>query len=170
MHRSNYAFIDSQNVNLAIRDLGWTLDWMRFRRYLKDKYGVEKAFSFIGYVSGNEALYRSLQAAGFILIFKPTLEIRKNGQSFVKGNVDAELVLHTMIEWQHYNQAIIASGDGDFHCLIEYLITQKKLAKLLIPNPHKYSALLRQFRNHIAYMDTQREKLERNIRTINERE
>ncbi len=163
MRGRNYAFIDSQNVHLAIRDLGWTLDWTRFRRYLNDKYRVEKAFSFVGYVSGNEGLYKSLHEAGFILIFKPTLEIRKDGQRFVKGNVDAELVLHTMIEWQHYDQAIIASGDGDFYCLIEYLIKQKKLAKLLIPNPQKYSALLRQFRNHIAYMDSQREKLERNV-------
>lgn len=162
MRRQNYAFIDSQNVNLAIRDLGWTLDWSRFRRYLHDKYKIEKAFSFIGYVSGNEALYRSLREAGFILIFKPTLEMKKGGQSFIKGNVDAELVLHTMIEWQNYNQAIIASGDGDFHCLVQYLIKQKKLAKLLVPNPKKYSALLRQFHHHIAYMDVQREKLERN--------
>lgn len=163
MRRMNYAFIDSQNVNLAIRDLGWVLDWARFRKYLSDKYGVEKAFSFIGYVSGNKALYRSLQEAGFILIFKPTLEIKKDGQSVVKGNVDAELVLHAMIEWQNYDQAIIASGDGDFHCLVEYLIKQSKLAKLLIPNVRKYSALLRKFHSHIAYMDSQRERLERNV-------
>ncbi len=161
MDRPNYAFIDSQNVNLAIRDQGWTLDWARFRRYLKEKYNVEKAFSFIGYVSGNEGLYKALQQAGFILIFKPTLEIRQGKESFVKGNVDAELVLHTMIELKNYEAAIIASGDGDFHCLVEYLLQQKKLAKLLIPNSYKYSALLRKFRSHIAYMDSQRERLER---------
>ena len=33
----NYAFIDGQNVNLAIRDLGWRLDFKRFRIYLKEK-------------------------------------------------------------------------------------------------------------------------------------
>ena len=32
----------------------------------------------------------------------------------VKGNVDAELVLHTMIEYKHFDKAIIVSGDGDF--------------------------------------------------------
>ena len=76
MQRANYAFIDSQNVNLAIRDQGWVLDWARFRRYLKDKYRVEKAFSFIGYVSGNENLYQSLQEAGFILE-SPSISLRK---------------------------------------------------------------------------------------------
>ncbi len=34
----NYAFIDSQNVNLAIRDQGWVLDFARFRIYLREKF------------------------------------------------------------------------------------------------------------------------------------
>jgi hypothetical protein len=47
-HQNNYAFIDSQNLNLAIRDQGWMLDFGRFRKYLQDKYQVKKAFIFIG--------------------------------------------------------------------------------------------------------------------------
>jgi hypothetical protein len=50
MQEKNYAFIDSQNVNLAIRDQGWKLDWKRFRIYLKDKYKVEKVYLFIGFI------------------------------------------------------------------------------------------------------------------------
>ena len=38
---NNYAFIDSQNVNLAIRELGWKLDFRRFHVYLKEKYSVK---------------------------------------------------------------------------------------------------------------------------------
>jgi hypothetical protein len=91
-----YAFIDSQNLNLGVRSQGWVLDFSRFRKYLKDKYKVEKVFLFVGYVPGNEALYTYLQKAGYIVIFKPTLEIKKDGDVIVKGNVDAELVLHTM--------------------------------------------------------------------------
>ena len=34
----NYAFIDSQNLNLSIFDQGWKLDYKRFRKYLDDKY------------------------------------------------------------------------------------------------------------------------------------
>ena len=47
---NNYAFIDSQNLNLAIREQGWELDFKRFRKYLEDKYGATKAFIFIGYI------------------------------------------------------------------------------------------------------------------------
>lgn len=55
-----YAFIDSQNLNLGVRSQGWVLDFTRFRKYLEDKYNVSKAFLFVGYVPGNEALYTYL--------------------------------------------------------------------------------------------------------------
>ncbi len=135
-----YAFIDSQNVNLAIQSQGWKLDFARFRRYLTDKYQVAQAFLFIGYVATNESLYTFLQKAGYILIFKPTLHLPGGA---VKGNVDAEMVLHAMIEYPNYKQAIIVTGDGDFYCLVKYLNGQGKLLRLLIPDSKKYSALLK---------------------------
>jgi uncharacterized LabA/DUF88 family protein len=48
-----------------------------------------------------------------------------------------------MIEYQNYEQAVIVSGDGDFQCLVNYLIEQIKLTAVLIPNQRKYSALLK---------------------------
>jgi hypothetical protein len=104
---NNFAFIDSQNLNLGVKSQGWKLDFSRFRIFLKDKYGVKEAFIFIGYVYDNQFLYTQLQKAGYICIFKPTMEIKENGEIKIKGNVDAELVLHTMIEYSHYNKAII---------------------------------------------------------------
>lgn len=154
-----YAFIDSQNLNLGIKGCGWDLDFTRFYVYLKDKYKVTKAFLFIGYVAGNESLYTALQKAGYIVIFKPTLEYKKEGIEHTKGNVDAELVLHTMIEYPNYDKATIVSGDGDFHCLIEYLGKHKKLLHVIIPNPKKYSALLRKFRRYFVYINSLEKKL-----------
>jgi len=156
-NENNYAFIDSQNLNLAILDQGWTLNFGRFRKYLSDKYGVVKAFLFIGYVPTNQDLYTALQEQGYILIFKPTL-VLKNGR--IKGNVDAELVLHAMIEYQNYNKAVIVSGDGDFHCLIKYLQGRGKLEKLIIPNRSKFSSLLRGFLPYdVDFMNNLRGKL-----------
>lgn len=154
-----YAFIDSQNLNLGIRDQGWRLDFTRFRVYLKDKYHVRKAFLFIGYIPSNKTLYAFLQKAGYKIIFKPTLPRKEKDKT--KGNVDAELVLHTMIEFPNYSKAIIISGDGDFHCLIEYLKKKKKLARVLIPNRRKYSKLLWDFRADLDYLGGLRNKLER---------
>ena len=156
---NNFAFIDSQNLNLAILSLGWRIDFKRFRIYLKDKYKINKAFLFIGYLPGNEKLYTFLQEAGYILIFKPTLIYKKDGKGFIKGNVDAELVLHTLIEMPNYDKAVIVSGDGDFYCLIEYLVEKEKLRRLLIPNRFKYSALLRRFIKNIDFLGQLKNKL-----------
>ena len=152
----NYAFIDSQNLNLAIRSQGWVLDFKKFRRYLQDKYQVYKAFIFIGYVAQNQALYTGLQKDGYILVFKPTLTL-PDGK--VKGNVDAELVLHTMIEYPNYNKALIVTGDGDFYCLVDYLIKHNKLLKLMIPNKMEFSSLFRKLMPHIVFMNNLEKKL-----------
>jgi uncharacterized LabA/DUF88 family protein len=153
---NNYAFIDSQNLNLAIRDQGWKLDYSRFRRYLADKYHVTKAFVFLGFLSTNQNLYTALQQAGFILIFKPTLA----AYGKTKGNVDAELVLHTMIEYSNYDKAVIVSCDGDFYCLVKHLLKQNKLEKLIIPNQTKFSSLLREFLPNAVFMNGLKNKLE----------
>jgi len=158
---NNYAFIDSQNLNLGVKGQGWDLDFARFYVYLKDKYKVKKAFLFIGYVAGNEMLYTYLQNAGYIVIFKPTLEYKKGGKLYTKGNVDAELVLHTMIEYKNYDKSIIVSGDGDFYCLIEYLEQKGKLGRIIIPNRKAYSQLLWKFRKHMDYMNNLSNKIKK---------
>lgn len=154
----NYAFIDGQNLNLGIRELGWLLDLKKFRVYLKDKYKVEKAYYFIGYVEGNQILYQSLQEYGYILIFKPTLN-DLNGK--IKGNCDAELVLHAMIEYPNYDKAVVVTGDGDFACLVGYFIEKEKLETVLVPNSQKYSSLLRKSTKgqFIAFINVLKSKL-----------
>ena len=155
---NNYAFIDSQNLNLAIREQGWILDFKRFRVYLAENYGVTKAFLFIGFVEGNTDLYTTLQEAGFLCVFKPTLKY-KDGTT--QGNCDAELVLQAMIELKNYAKAVIITGDGDFHCLAKYLFEQEKLHSILIRNRFKFSALLKfkTFRPYLRYMNDLRSLL-----------
>ncbi|MDP2643143.1 MAG: NYN domain-containing protein [Candidatus Peregrinibacteria bacterium] len=106
----------------------------------------------------NTGLYKYLKKLGYTIIFKPTLKTKNEK---VKGNVDAELVLHSMIEYGNYSKAIIISGDGDFHCLIKHLKNKNKLHKLIIPNKYKYSSLLRGFNEYILFLNNTREKLEK---------
>jgi len=153
--QQNYAFIDGQNLYMSIKNQGWVLDYGRFRRYLTDKYNVTKAFLFIGNIPTNADLYKSLQEYGFILIFKPILEIRGR----IKGNIDAELVLHAMVEYPNYDKAVIVSGDGDFHCLVKYLKNNGKLLKLMVPDDSRYSSLLRKFAPEIVGINRLKNKL-----------
>ncbi len=111
----NYAFIDSQNLNLGVKSAGWDLDFRKFRLYLKNKYNVKRAYLFIGQVEGNELLYENLHEMGYELILKPTTEYTVDEVVTVKGNVDAELVLYAAAKvYNQYDKAIIVSGDGDF--------------------------------------------------------
>ena len=52
----NYAFIDAQNLYLNVKTLGWKVDYIKFRRYLKEKYRIEKAYMFMGFLPGNQDL------------------------------------------------------------------------------------------------------------------
>ncbi len=78
----------------------------------------------------------------------------------MKGNIDAELVLHTMIEYSNYDKAVIVTGDGDFRCLIEYLKKNNKLERIIIPNRCKFSSLLRKFASSMVFMNDLKNKLE----------
>ncbi|MBI4022411.1 MAG: NYN domain-containing protein [Candidatus Andersenbacteria bacterium] len=93
-----------------------------------------------------------------MLIFKTVLTTREGK---VKGNVDAELVLHGMIEYPHYDKAVIVTSDGDFACLVEYLHEKKKLEKVVSPCYETCSVLLRRAaRDRLAFLKDLQHKLE----------
>ncbi len=165
---NNFAFIDSQNLNLGTnKDIyhgkkqvyeGWKLDYQKFRRYLTDKFRINKALLFIGYIRQNEKMYKQLRSFGYTLVFKPTV---KDNQGKSKGNVDAELVLHaSAIEYSNYDKAVIISGDGDFYCLYEFLDKNKKLLRIIIPNAKSESSLLRRFQKYKTFIIFEKMKLE----------
>jgi len=152
----NYAFIDSQNLNLGIRAQGWKLDHKHFKSYLQSQWKVTKAFLFIGYLEEQEDMYKKLREMGFTIVFKPTVV---RGEE-VKGNVDVELALEAMKDWDSYNQAIIVSGDGDFFSLVKHLIDKKKLAALLVPNRRRFSSLYNEIpEKYVHYLDELRPQL-----------
>src|SRR3989344_8473207 len=163
-----YAFIDSQNLNVGTnKDIYkgkkliykcWQLDFKKFRKYLKDKFHVHKAFLFIGLIKQNEKLYKRLKSYEYDLVYKPTVP-DKHGK--VKGNVDAELVLYaSAVEYSHYDKAVIVSGDGDFYCLNDYLLDNKKLLNIIIPNRHSESSLLIKFQKYKIFLYREKENLE----------
>lgn len=149
---ANFAFIDGQNLHVTVKNLGWEIDYRKFRIYLKDKYNVTKAFYFIGYQNNNLRLYKNLEKKGYSVIFKEST-ILPDGTA--KGNCDAELVLHAVSQIKRYDKAVIVAGDGDYASLIKYLIRHNKLEKILVPDLNTYSFLIRkatqsQFTNLVA--------------------
>lgn len=148
---SNYAFIDGQNLYRGVKSLGWDIDWTRLHTYLREKYSVTKAHIFIGYVSEFEWLYTILRDAGFILMFKPTI---KNKDGSIKGNVDGDMILYAILEYENYNKAIIITSDGDFYSLVDYLYKKQKLQVVISPYGKTCSVLLKKTaRERIVFMD-----------------
>lgn len=172
-----YAFIDSQNLNVGVQKFGWKMDWQKFRKFLTEKYGVTKAFMFIGYVPEFEPLYEQLHEAGYMIVLKPTYDMTKpqldpespegkekaakaetEEKKPVKGNIDADLVLWAMKELPNYDKAILVSGDGDFYSLVEYLESQGRLEKILTPS-FQYSQLYNRYEEYIVRLDQSKREL-----------
>lgn len=156
----NYAFIDGNNLYLGAKSLGLELDYGKLRKYLRSKFGVEKAFLFIGYDPHDTKLYSSLQTYGYVLVFKPTVVFEdENGKRSMKGNVDAELVLHaSAIEYNNYEKAVIITSDGDFACLMSFLDDHNKLEKIITPT-ERFSKLLNPFVKNILPLKTIRNQI-----------
>ena len=141
----NIAFIDGQNLHMgtAKKEVdSWNIDLERFRVYLEQKYNVSKAYYFLGFVQDtNQELYEEIQKAGFILIFRqhnPAMLSQK------KGNVDSEIVFHIMkkmYKGEDFEKVVLVSGDGDYKLIVDFLIEEKRFAKILFPDRSRASSL-----------------------------
>ena len=157
---STYAFIDAQNVNQAIQGQGWRYDLRKLRVYLADKYGVTKAYFFIGFVSRNQSLYDHIQNAGFILQFKEVAVLR-SGE--IKGNIDANLTLFAAKKIADYDKAVLVSAGGDFSPLVQYWKDEDKFKAILSPATQNRTSqfLKRDAQGYINFMPDIKNKLER---------
>lgn len=147
-------------MHKGIKELGWRLDYRKFRIYLDEKYAVKRAYIFLGFVATNAHLYRDLQNLGYTIVFKPTVP---DGRGELKGNCDAELVLQAVSDMYEnlYDRAILVSGDGDFACLVNFLKDKQRLRVVLSPNYRKASVLLRKaLPEAIVFLDRLRGRLE----------
>ncbi len=140
--------IELQNIKLSDCSCGtaWEVNLTKIRVYLKENYKVSEAYYFLGNLQDrNEELYKEIQRAGFILVFK---EHHNKAKSRKKGNIDADLVfevMKNMVDNPEFDQVILVSGDGDYKKLVNYLILKKKFRKILFPNKEFASSLYDEF-------------------------
>ncbi len=161
IHATNVAYIDGANLHKGIGELGWELDYKRFRTWLYEKYKVKTAYIFIGLIPKNKALYERLQDWGFELKFK---EVVYDGRGKPKGNCDADLVLNAVrdIYEGHFEKVIIVAGDGDYASLVDFLKQKDRLRIILSPNDsQKCSILLKRTGAPIVYLNDKRNLLKR---------
>lgn len=155
---SNFAFVDGNNLWRGMQNVGWPLDYRRFRIYLADKFRVGRAYLFLGFVPGNESLYHRLQLQGYICVLKETVP---GPAGRVKGNCDVDLTLQVMVDIDQYEQAVVVTSDGDFLPLLRHIDARGKLAAIISPKHRNCSQLLtRAFPRKMLFLDGLRGKLE----------
>lgn len=154
-------YIDGNNLYRGAKELGFDIDYKKFRDWLRQKYHANLAYLFIGLVPDRVKFYEHLQECGFILVFKQTVSV---GGS-VKGNCDAELVLKATSDFytKAYDDCILVTGDGDFGCLVEFLATHAALRIVLAPDEKKCSILLRNKNIEITFLNDLYHKFSKKI-------
>jgi uncharacterized LabA/DUF88 family protein len=151
--RNNYAYIDGANLYMGVSRAGWVLDYVRFRVWLRERHGVQRAYLFLGLVPKYKDLYTALQEAGFTLVFKETIYDDKGKP---KGNCDADLVLHAVrdIFESDVERAVLVSSDGDYASTVRFLGERKKFEAIISPHPEeKCSILLKRTNVPITYLN-----------------
>lgn len=165
----NIAFIDGQNLHLGTTSVEkWNIDYSRFRVYLKDKYHVQDAYYFLGFISEDQQkLYSNLQKAGFIVVFK---EHKETFTGTKKGNVDTDIVFEIMKSLidEKFDKVVLVSGDGDYKKIVDYLIKKNKFAKILFPNKKFASSLYKEMSNKY-FVNLGRKDIRQKIRYIKKR-
>ncbi|OQB09508.1 MAG: NYN domain protein [Parcubacteria group bacterium ADurb.Bin216] len=141
---NNIAFIDGQNFYLGTARCAnpWEVSLKKFRIFLKDRYKVVAAYYYLGFRNAdNKDLYKEIKDAGFELNFR---EHNKGMATLKKGNVDSDIIFSVMekIYYQEkFDKIILVSGDGDYKRMIDFLIKEKRMNKILFPNRDFASSL-----------------------------
>jgi uncharacterized LabA/DUF88 family protein len=144
-------YIDGNNLYRSAKELGFEIDYKKFRGWLRQKYNPVSVYLFIGLVPERVKFYEHLQSCGYILVFKQTVSIGEK----VKGNCDAELVLKATSDFyeKYFSSCILITGDGDFGCLVEFLKEKKSMNQIIAPDKKKCSFLLRNKNIEITFLN-----------------
>ena len=159
LKQNNHAYIDAANLHQATKKLGWSIDYVKLRIWLREKHYVSSAYMFVGFLPENEALYRYLKKCGFNLIFKEILLPQAN---IIKGNCDGDLILKAVCDTYEnkYDKAVIISSDGDFTSLIDFLNKMERLRIILSPH-NNCSLLIKRLGLPVTYLRDIRMHIER---------
>ena len=162
---NNLAFIDGQNLYMGTRSEqpAWVVDLVGFRVYLSQKYKIQRAYYFLGFVNEKyQDLYDSVQEAGFILKF------REHNSAMLgkkKGNVDSDIIFNIMkklYKKELFNKIVLVTGDGDYKMLVDFLIEEDKFEKILFPNKQFASSLYKELPNkYYDYLNNIKSKIKK---------
>lgn len=132
------VFIDGANFYyIQNKKLGFKIDPKRLRDYIERAIGhVVQSFYYVGVEpspageppTSHEKYLNALGQMGFVVEAKPLKIIRDEatGNFIKKANLDVEMVLDITNTVDHYDIAVLVSGDVDFQRCLEQLRAKGK--------------------------------------------
>lgn len=137
------VFVDGSNFYFMQKGkLGWTVDLKRLLEWFGTKGDIVDAFYYIGQDAPPDAQQKAflyaLPGMGYSLVSKQikTIYDDKTGSSKKKANLDIEIVLDMFNTIDHYDMAILVSGDGDFERPLQLLRARGKQLLVVATEGH----------------------------------
>ena len=126
-------YVDGSNVYFAQKEsLGWWIDWPRFLDTMSEERDVVSARWYQVYRTDPEPeqnrFLHHLALIGFAVRKKLLKQVfdRSGGGGHLKGNLNMDLAIDALNDIDHYDTAILVTGDSDFEPLIEALQARGK--------------------------------------------
>lgn len=143
-------YIDGANLYKALPNI----DYVKFMRFLLDKYKPKEVYIFLGYTKKQINLYKFLSNIGYKLIFRETTTDKLGN---MKGNCDGELIVKSLEDFyiKGYDRSVLISGDGDFDCLVSFWKRNNINIIVLAPSKKHCSYLFRKNNSiKLTYLDS----------------
>ncbi len=124
-------------------DLKWWIDAQKLLDYIREKGKIIDAFYYVGKgipPEGRQEKYlKVLVHIGYSLVTKDLKTIfMDDGKTTQKANLDVEIVLDMFNTIEHYDLAVLISGDGDFERPLQLLRARGK--RFLVMSTPKFIA------------------------------
>ncbi len=137
------VYIDGANIFYAQKDINFSIDWKKVKKYLQHNYDILEVRYYTGVKKDDEKMasyLRYLDAIGFTVITKPMKIIKidnnhpmaklHNYSEIYKCNFDVEMTADILLDRANIDEVILFSGDSDFNYLIKKLYILGKKAKI----------------------------------------
>lgn len=118
--------------------MGYKIDYRRFRLWLKNRYQIERAFMYFGYMENREGMYGHLRRCGFELVFRDV----EYHLGRTKGNVDICLTISALEMLEDFDKGYLITSDGDFFDLTEKLKREGRFGGVISPQSNKHCSTL----------------------------
>lgn len=149
-----YVFIDATNIIYGTSYYGWKMDFKKLYKYLITRYKAKVIYYYAGVDNSNIKqlhFYEKLTDFGYKLRLVP---VKKFSDGHKKADVDSRMTFEMMKMDKKFDKAVIMTGDGDYYWVLEYLLKNKKMVKLISHNKNTAQELKKLFGNNFTTLDS----------------